>query len=153
MEFPSVSTYTCASSMATNSREWGVKMEKAMASYSSTLAWKIPWMEEPGGLQSMGLRRVRHDWVTSLWLFTFMHWRKKWQPTPRDGRAWWAAVFGVAQSQTRLKWLSSSSRGVKRSVYGGFTGYKYKQMTCELWGPLTPTHCFISLLDKIMEGG
>ena len=55
---------------------------KAMAPHSSTLAWKIPWMEEPGGLQSMGSRRVRHDWVTSLSLFTFMHWRRKWQPTP-----------------------------------------------------------------------
>ena len=45
-------------------------------------AWKIPWTEEPGGLQSMGPRRVGHDWVTSLSLFTFMHWRRKWQPTP-----------------------------------------------------------------------
>ena len=53
-----------------------------MAPHSSTLAWKIPWTEEPGGLQSMGLLRVRHDWVTSLSLFTFMHWRRKWQPTP-----------------------------------------------------------------------
>ena len=59
---------------------------------------------------------VGHDWATSLSLFTFMHWRKKWQPTPvfclenpRDGGAWWAAVYGVAQSQTWLKWLSSSS--------------------------------------------
>ena len=57
-------------------------MEKAMAPHSSTLAWKIPWMEEPGRLQSMGLLRVRHDCATSLWLFTFMHWRRKWQPTP-----------------------------------------------------------------------
>ena len=56
--------------------------EKAMATHSSTLAWKIPWMEEPGRLQSMGSLRVRHDWVTSLSLFTFMHWRRKWQPTP-----------------------------------------------------------------------
>ena len=53
-----------------------------MAPHSSTLAWKIPWMEEPGGLQSMGLLRVRHDWVTSLSFFTFMHWRRKWHPTP-----------------------------------------------------------------------
>ena len=60
----------------------GVNAEKAMASHSSTLAWKIPWAEEPGGLQSMGSRRVGHDWATSLSLFTFMHWRKKWQPTP-----------------------------------------------------------------------
>ena len=56
--------------------------EKAMASHSDTLAWKIPWTEEPGGLQSMGSLRVRHDWATSLSLFTFMHWRKQWQPTP-----------------------------------------------------------------------
>jgi len=51
--------------------------EKAMAPHSSTLAWKIPWTEEPGRLQSMGSRRVGHDWATSLWLFTFMHWRRK----------------------------------------------------------------------------
>ena len=56
--------------------------EKAMVPHSSTLAWKIPWMEEPGRLQYMGSLRVRHDWVTSLSLFTFMHWRRKWQPTP-----------------------------------------------------------------------
>ena len=56
--------------------------EKAMAPHSSTPAWKIPWMEEPGGLQSMGSLRGRHDWATSLSLFTFMHWRRKWQPTP-----------------------------------------------------------------------
>ena len=51
-------------------------------SHSSTLAWKIPWMEEPGGLQSMGLLGVSHDWATSFSLFTFMHWRRTWQPTP-----------------------------------------------------------------------
>ena len=59
-----------------------VHLEKAIAPHSSTLAWKIPWMEEPGRLQSMGLRRVRHSRATSLSLFTFMHWRRKWQPTP-----------------------------------------------------------------------
>ena len=57
-------------------------LEKAMAPHSSTLAWKIPWTEEPGRLQSMGSPRVRHDWATSLSLFTFMHWRRKWQTTP-----------------------------------------------------------------------
>ena len=50
--------------------------------HSSTLAWQLLWMEEPGGLQSMGSLRVGHDWATSLSLFTFMHWRRKWQPTP-----------------------------------------------------------------------
>ena len=73
-------------------------------------------MEEPGRLQSMGLLKVRHDWATSLSLFTFMHWRRTCNPlryscleNPRDGGAWWAAVYGVAQSWTRLKRLSSSS--------------------------------------------
>ena len=57
-------------------------LEKAMAPHSSTLAWKIPWTEERGRLQSMGSLRVGHDSATSLSLFTFMHWRRKWRPTP-----------------------------------------------------------------------
>ena len=64
-------------------------------------------------LHELEIPRVRHDWVTSLPLFTFMHWRRKWQLTPvflpRDEGAWWAAVYGVAQSRTRLNRLSSSS--------------------------------------------
>ena len=66
--------------------------EKAMAPHSGTLAPKIPWMEEPGRLQSMGPLRVRHDWATSLSLVTFMRWRRKWQPTP---------VFLPGESQGR----------------------------------------------------
>ena len=61
---------------------WLQCMEKAMAPHSSTLAWKIPWKEEPGRLQSMGSLRVGHDWATLLSFFTLMHWRRKWQPTP-----------------------------------------------------------------------
>ena len=87
-----------------------------MAPHSSTLAWNIPWTEGPGRLQSMGSLRVRHDWVTSLSFFTFMHWKGHGNPlqcscleNPRDGGAWWAAVYGVSQSRTRLKRLSSSS--------------------------------------------
>ena len=53
-----------------------------MASHYSTLAWKISWVEEPGRMQSMESQRVGHDWATSLSLFTFMHWRRKWQPIP-----------------------------------------------------------------------
>ena len=60
--------------------------------HSGTLAWKLPWTEEPGRLQSMGSLRVRHDWATSFSLFTFMHWRRKWQPTP---------VFLPGESQGR----------------------------------------------------
>ena len=66
--------------------------EKAMAPHSSALAWKIPWTEEPDRLQSMGSLRVGHDWATSLSLFPFMHWRRKWQPTP---------VFLPGESQGR----------------------------------------------------
>ena len=90
-----------------------IALEKAVAPHSSTLAWKIPWMEEPGRLQSMGSLRVGHNWAASLSLFTFMHWRRKWQPTSvflpgeSQGRgAWWASVCGVAWSRTQLKQLS-----------------------------------------------
>ena len=75
-----------------------------MAPHSSTLAWKIPWMEEPGGLQPMGSRRVGHDWATSLSLFTFMHWRRKWQPTP---------VFLPGESQGRASLPSTGSHRVR----------------------------------------
>ena len=69
-----------------------VLLECFMATHSSTLAWKIHWMEEPGRLQSMGSLGVGHDWVTSRSLFLFMHWRRKWQPTP---------VFLPGESQRR----------------------------------------------------
>ena len=94
-----------------------------MAPHSSTLAWKIPWTEEPGCLQSLGLLRVRHDWATSLSLFTFMHLRRKWQPTPvflpGESQGWWSlvgAIYGVTQSWTRLKCCSSSSSSKSHSV-------------------------------------
>ena len=60
----------------------GLSLEKAMAPHSSTLAWRILWTEEPGGLQSMGSLRIRDDWATSFSLFTFMHWRRRRQSTP-----------------------------------------------------------------------
>ena len=87
-----------------------------MAPHSSTLAWKIPWMEEPGGLQSMGSLRVRHNQATSLSLSLSCIGEGNGNPlqcscleNPRDGGAWWAAVYGVSQSRTWLKQLSSSS--------------------------------------------
>ena len=71
--------------------------------HSSTLAWKIPWMEEPARLQSLGSLTVGYNWATSLSLFTFKHWRRKWQPTPvflpgesPGQEAWWAAIYGAA---------------------------------------------------------
>ena len=87
-----------------------------MTTHSSTLAWKIPRMEEPGGLQSMGSRRVRHDWATSFHFLLSCVREGNGNPLQcsclenlRNGGAWRAAVSGVAQSQTRLKRLSSSS--------------------------------------------
>ena len=72
--------------------KWCILSEKAMAPHSSTLAWKILWTKEPRRLKSMGSLRVGYDWATSLSLFTFMHWRRKWQPTP---------VFLPGESQGR----------------------------------------------------
>ena len=84
----------------------------AMATHCSTLAWKIPWMEEPGRLQSMGSLRVEHDWVTSLSCIGGGNGNPlqcSCLENPRDDGAWWAAIYGVTQSRTRLKRLSSSS--------------------------------------------
>ena len=118
--------------------------EKAMAPHSSTLAWKIPWAEEPGGLQSMGSLRVRHDWETSLSLFTSCIGEGNGNPlqcscleNPRDGGAWWAAVYGVAQSQTRLKRLSSSSSSsmhhrLHGQRFGSFPSLQWDTLPCVL---------------------
>ena len=90
-------------------------LEKEMTTHSSVLAWRIPCTEEPHRLQSMGSLRVRHDWWTSL----SRTGEGNGHPlqcscleNPRDGGAWWAAVYGVPQSPAQLKWLSSSSLGV-----------------------------------------
>ena len=76
-----------------------------MATHSSTLAWKIPWMEETGRLQSIGWQSVGHDWATSLSLFTLLHWRRKWQPTP---------VFLPGESQGRGSLVGLLSVGSHR---------------------------------------
>ena len=87
-----------------------------MAPHSSALAWKISRTEEPGGLQSMGSLRVGYNWMTWLHFSLSCIGEGNGNPlqcscleNPRDGGVWWAAACGVAQSQTRLKWLSSSS--------------------------------------------
>ena len=85
---------------------------KTMATHSSTLAWQIPWMEEPGRLQSMG--SLRTEWLHFYFLLSCTEegngnaLQYSCLENPRDGGAWWAAVYGVAQSWTQLKWLSSS---------------------------------------------
>ena len=131
-----------------------------MATHSSTLAWEIPWTEEPDGLQSLGSLRVGCDWGTALSLFTFMHWRWKWQPTPvflpgnpRDGGAWWAAVYGVTQSWTRLKQLSSSSssslglKGCGRCGMSWLTQYHPVPLSSSLF-VFKPTY-----LHKLLQNG
>ena len=92
--------------------EYENELEKAMAPYSSTSAWKIPWTEDPGRLQSTGSLRVGHDWATSLSLSCIgegngNQLQCSCLENPRDEGAWWAAVYGVAQSRTQMKWLSS----------------------------------------------
>ena len=87
-----------------------IPLEEEMATHSSILACKVPWTEEPGGLQSMGSLRVGHNWVTSLSLFTFMHWRRKWQPTPvflpGESQGWGSLVgcrlWGPTESDTTV---------------------------------------------------
>ena len=76
-----------------------------MAPHSSTLAWKIPWTEEPGRPQSMGSLRVGGDWVTSLSLFTFTQWIRQWQPTP---------VFLPGESQGRQSLVGCRLCGLHR---------------------------------------
>ena len=99
-----------------------------MATHCSTLAWKIPWMEAPGGLQSMGSLGVGHNWETSLSRIGEGNGNPlqcSCLENPRDGRAWWAAVYGVAQSRTWLKRLSSSSSSC-------FLFHPFYYVTCPL---------------------
>ena len=124
--------------------------EKALVTHSSPLAWKIPRTEEPGGLQSMGSLRVGHDWATSLSLFTFMHWEGNGNPlqgscleNPRDRGAWWAAVYGVAQSRTRLKWLSSSSSSSDFS-------YSNREVADWYWFPQYFWKCYRTMLPQML---
>ena len=89
--------------------------QKAMAPHSSTLVWRIPWTEEPGGLHSMGSGRVDtterlpfHFSLSCIGEGNGNPLQCSCLENPRDGGAWWAAVYGVTQNRTRLKWLSSS---------------------------------------------
>ena len=112
-----------------------------MAPRSSTLAWKIPWMEEPGRLQSMGSLRVGYDWATSLSLFTFMHWKRKWQPTP---------VFLPRKSHGRRSLVGCSPWGrwesdTTQRLHFGFS------LSCIGEGNGNPLQC--SCLENPRDGG
>ena len=93
----------------------GTTAEKAMAPHSSTFAWKIPWAEEPGGLKSMGSlesdtteRLPFHFSLSCIGEGNGNPLQCSCLENPRDGEAWWAVIYGVAQSRTRLKRHSSS---------------------------------------------
>ena len=125
-----------------------IRTEKALATHSSTLAWKIPWTEEPGGLQSMGSLRVGHDWATSLSRLSCIGERNgnplqcSCLENPRDGGAWWSTVCGVAESRTQLKRLSrSSSSSNTETPPGGMLPRTCRPQSNYTWGlmMLTPT--------------
>ena len=111
-----------------------------MAPHSSTLAWKIPGIEEPGGLQSMGSLRVGHNWATSLSLFLSCIGEGNGNPLQcsclenlKDRGTWWAAVYGVTQSWTRLKRLSSSFLMVSYSWALLIQYSLFKRITMKIW--------------------
>ena len=115
-------------------------MEKAVTTHSNTPAWKIPWTE-PGGLQSMGSQRVGHDWETSLSLFTFMHWRRKWQPTP---------VFLPGESHGRRSLVGYSPRGHKESDTTERLHFHFS-LSCIGERSGNPFQC--SCLENLRDGG
>ena len=101
--------------------------EKAMAPHSSTLAWKIPWTKEPGGLQSMGSlesdtseRLHFHFSLSCIGEGNGNPLQCSCLENPRDGGAWWAAFYGVTQSRTRLKRFNSSSSKVMLEASSNF---------------------------------
>ena len=97
--------------------------EKAMAPHSSTVAQKIPQMKEPGRLQSMGSHRVGHDWATSLSLFTFMHWRRRWHPTP---------VFLPGESHGRRSLVGCNPWG-RTELDTTEATWQQQQLSCYIW--------------------
>ena len=119
-----------------------------MAPNSSTLAWKIPWVEEPGRLQSTGSQRVRHDWATSLSLSCIGEGNGNplqcsCLENPRDGGAWWAAVYGVAQIGRDWSNLAAAAAESQLCIYPLVLYLKinhphlyYSQyiFTCLFWG-------------------
>ena len=131
-----------------------------MAPHSSTLAWKIPWIEERGRLQSTGSLGVRHDWASSLSLFTFMHWRRKWQPTPvflpgeSQGRGRLVGCHPrgrVAQSRTRLKRLSSSSSSSSMGLQGACQEFEVTSRRRHLQYSNILRQCLLQSISSFIE--
>ena len=144
---------------------WEDPLEKEMEAHSSILAWKIPWAAEPGRLQSMGLLRVGHDWATSLLLFTFMHWRRKWKPTPvflpGKSHGQWSLVgycpWGHKESDTN-EWredqirlpvdCSAEKKKYRKKWHDIFKKLKGKNLTTTKWLYLARLSLRIERQDK-----
>ena len=129
-----------------------------MAPHSSTPAWKIPWMEEPGRLQSMGSLRVRHDWATSLSLFTFMHWRKKWQPTrvlawriPGTGQP--GGLLSMGSHRVGHNWsdLTAAAGSYLEAFYMQCCFCFLNMHLFTKWGLLSPRNKFMLFFTSIQE--
>ena len=111
----------------------------------------MPWMEEPGGLPSMRSLRVRHDWATSLWLFTFMHWRRKWQPTPvflpgeSQGRGSLVGCRLWGRTESNTTEASSSSRLYPSPLTSILWSRNISELVVNIWKgkvlPSCPTLC------------
>ena len=135
--------------------------EQAMATHSNVLAWRVLWTEEPGGLLSVGSHRVGHDWSD----LACMHVLEKEMAyscleNPRDGGAWWAAAYGVIQSQTQLKRLSSSSssksedlKWINNDCKSNSPSYgKSKKVTWLFLAPWQTSFFFFFWWDKAFPG-
>ena len=125
-----------------------------MAAHSSILAWRILWTEEPGRLLSMGSHGVRHDWSNFACTRALEREMATLQysclENPRDGGAWWAAVYGIAQSRTRLKRCSSSIHipwEGTRTLFYHWTSVSWQLFICS-WIPLIPLQ---SLITEIFQ--
>ena len=132
-----------------------------MASHSSTLAWKIPWMEEPGRLQSMGSLRVGDDWATSLSLFTFMHWRRKWQPTlvflPGESHGQRSLVGCRLWGRTESDTTEATQQQQHIYILRGFLVLCLTKRECksfrviQIWSTFHPGFCLQTLQLTLLE--
>ena len=113
-----------------------------MAPHSSTLAWKIPWVEEPGRLQSMGSLRVGHDWVTSLSLFTFHFHSLKEMVTHSSVLAW--RIPGTGEPGGLLSMRSHRVGHDWSDAEAAAAGYVYPPT----W---SPTHLKMDASYQLME--
>ena len=124
-----------------------------MARHSSTLAWRIPWMEEPGRLQSMESQRVGHDWATSHSLFTFMCWRRNWQPTPvflpGESQGWQSLVGCRLWGHTESETTSDLAAAAAAAEYTG-TLKDLWPLFYKLYYGYTEAYFIINIYDGIL---